>query len=243
MVVVRHRPVLKLCLRLLVVVAFVVAVTGAYKTGFQRGADRQIILEKTLAETIKSLQPLETLNQELAQQLINARTGAEVDRKASETIRKDLSNLRSTLQKTQEENDFYRNIMSPDEGEKGPAIDDWEVKFDEQNQYFTFKLLVKQLAKHTDWVKGHVEIVIVGTENNLPKSYNYKDLAVIDSSEEKTQLKSETVALKVRFRYFQTLTGSFELPKTFTPQYVDISLIVGDKKTTTITNSYEWLTN
>ena len=236
MVVVRHRPILKWSIRCFTVLALITTAFGAYHYGFQKGADRQALLETMLAENVAKVDTLETTNSEYAQQLINTKTGAEVDRKSSEAVRQEVLELKTALQKTQEENNFYRNIMSPEKGDKGPAIGEWELTKAEAEHQYHFKLVAKQLAKHTDWIKGHVSITLEGEENNKRKSYNYSDIAVTENTDDS---EAET-KLKVKFRYFQTLTGTFALPKNFVPEQVTIQLNVADKKNTTITNSYDW---
>lgn len=239
MVVVRHRPILKWSIRCFTVLALAATAFSAHQYGFQQGATRQALLETMLAENVAKVDALETNNSEYAQQLINTETGAEVDRKSSEAVRQEVLELKTALQKTQEENNFYRNIMSPEKGGKGPAIGEWELtKTDAENQY-QFKLVAKQLAKHTDWIKGHVSITIEGEENNKATSYNYSDIAVKENANDSNDSKSAT-KLKVKFRYFQTLTGTFALPKNFVPEQVTVQLNVTDKKNTTITKNYDW---
>lgn len=236
MVVVRHRPILKWSIRCFTVLALAATAFSAYHYGYQKGADRQALLETMLAENVAKVDALETINSEYAQQLINTKTGAEVDRKSSESVRQEVLELKTALQKTQEENNFYRNIMSPEKGGKGPAIGEWEVTKTESANQYDFKLVAKQLAKHTDWIKGHVSITIEGEENNKRISYNYSDIAVTENTDD----SKGATKLKVKFRYFQTLTGTFVLPKSFVPEQVTVQLNVADKKNTTITNSYDW---
>ncbi|HEY7773319.1 MAG TPA: DUF6776 family protein [Marinagarivorans sp.] len=236
MVVVRHRPILQWAIRIIAVAAILASAMGGYHHGYRTGAVQQALLEQMLADHAERVKTLEASNNEMAQQLINTKTGAEVDRKANEAVRQEVLELKTALQKTQEENNFYRNIMSPGKGGKGPALGEWELTPAGAANQYRFKVVAKQLAKHTDWVKGHVAIEISGRQNGKTATYNYSELAVAENGDDKP-------ALKVRFRYFQTLTGTFELPTGFEPSEVAVHLNVSGNKNTTITQSYEWLAN
>lgn len=241
MVVVRHRPILTWVMRIGAVVAIVAAGVVGYQQGFSQGAQRQAMLETSLEQQLAENGVLHASARELEQQVINAKTGAEVDRKASETVRQEMLELKSALQKAQEENKFYRNIMNPNEGQKGPSIGEWEVVSSGKPQEFTFKLAVKQLANHNDWVKGSASIGIKGRINGEATTYNYTTLAVTDGLD--AEEKDKALALTLRFRYFQTLTGTFALPDGFAPESVVITVTFDDKKKDTLTRSFDWLAN
>ncbi|WP_053981425.1 DUF6776 family protein [Marinagarivorans algicola] len=243
LVVVRHRPALNLLIRFTLFIAITGAGIGGYMVGYYTGGHQQETLEQALAEQQEAAQSLKAELNALTQQLVNTKTGAEVDRGASETIRQELLTLKSTLQKTQEENTFYRNIMNPPKGQKGPAIGQWQVSPNGVTEQYDFKLVVKQLAKHTHWVKGRVELFISGLDaQGQAQALNYQTLAIPQATNDTkdTTAKNDPSVLNVRFRYFQTLTGTFKLPKNFTPQQVTINLMIEGKKTQTITKSYDW---
>ena len=239
LVVVRYRPILKWIIRATLCVTVLSVGLSGYTYGYKQGANKQKILEHSLAQQQQKALALESERDELARELMNTKTGAEVDRKASEAVRQEVLTLKTTLQKTQEENTFYRNIMNPPKGQKGPTIGQWQVNSSGVAGQYDFKLVVKQLGKQTDWVKGHTQITISGQDKTgQVKQYDYKALAVID---DESPQNNDPIALNVRFRYFQTLTGSFKLPKNFTPQQIAINLIVTEgKKTQTITKNYNW---
>lgn len=232
MVVVRHRPWLTGFIRAACVVSIAVAGFGGYTHGYNKGAAQQALLSQSLDKQQAITQALTLERDNLAQKLVNSTMGTQVDRKATEAIRQELLTLKNTLQKAQEQNTFYRNIMNPPKGQKGPAIGSWEVAPGALAGHYDFKLVIKQLGKHTNWVKGQASIVVSGLNaqgNN--EEHTYEKLATPTE---------DSTALNVRFRYFQTLTGSFKLPANFTPQRSVITLVIAGKKTQTITKSYDW---
>ncbi len=229
MIVVRHRPLLTWIIRGSLLALALIATISAYLLGHKVGAERKATLESALAESQASLPLLETQTADLTQQLMNARMGAEVDRKANEAIRKELLTLRATLQKTQQENAFFKNIMNPKQGKKGPDIDQWERTAGSNPHEYRFKVIAKQLVQHTNWVQGHVKIHIVGQQNGQSITLDYADI----SSDKETDLK-------VKYRYFQTLTGSFTLPADFVPETVMISLIYQKSKNKSVTKQFSW---
>ena len=229
MIVVRHRPLLTWLVRGGALALALIATISAYFWGYKTGAERKVILESALAESQASLPLLEAQTADLTQQLMNARMGAEVDRKANEAIRKELLTLRAKLQKTEQENAFFKNIMNPKQGKKGPDIDQWErTKGSKPNEY-RFKVVAKQLVQHTNWIQGHVKIHIVGRRGGESITLDYADI----SSDKETDLK-------VKYRYFQTLTGSFILPTGFQPETVMISLVYQKSKNKSVTKQFSW---
>lgn len=229
MIVVRHRPILVWSIRVVVFATSIIGVVAAYQYGYSLGADKQAALEQALAETQQSVPQLEIQVAELTQLLINAKMGAEVDRKATEEVRKELLELKSTLQVTKEENLFFRNIMSPGKDQTGPDIGDWaRSKGDDANKYH-FKVVAKQLAKHTNSVTGTVKVLIEGKQQGQKVSLDYADI----STAEETQLK-------VKFRYFKTVEGTFVLPKDFQPEAVIVTLRIAGKKPKNITKHFVW---
>ena len=238
MIVVRYRPVLTWVIRIALCAVFFSVAIGGYTFGFKQGANKQQLLELSLAQQQKKALALEIERNALTQELMNTKTGADIDRQANEAVRQEVLTLRTTLQKTQEENTFYRNIMNPPKGQKGPAIGRWQINSSGVARQYDFKLVVKQLGKQTNWVKGRTQIIFSGLDNTgQTKQYDYKTLAALVEGPQ----NNDPVALNVRFRYFQTLTGSFKLPKNFTPQQITINLIVTQgKDTQTITKTVDW---
>jgi cell division protein FtsB len=223
MVVVPHRPFLTWGLRIGAVVSLVVGTIGGYYAGYHKVARQLESLQATTREQEQALKSLEERNAQLTQQLTNVKTGIDIDNKANDTIREQL-------QKTEAENVLYRSIMNPNEEEdKSPAFSEWSLTPNAKEGEFTFKIAVKQFAQATEWTKGELKININGTAEGKDTTLNYTQLAT-----------GESKTLPVRFKYFQVITGTLQLPDNFEPKGIIVSLVVHGKKKESFTQHYDW---
>ncbi len=238
MVVVPHRPVLVWSLRVAAVLAVATAGLLGYWTGYYQAAGNLAEVTASLGPKDARLAQLEADNALLKQEVANLSLGSDVDRKASESIRLEVIALKDALQKAQTENELYRNIMNPDEdkSEKGPQIASWEVTATDIPQYVNFKLTVKQLAKDASEVKGFAKVALLGKEAGRDKTYQVTELIP-------DQPGGNDSSLSIRFKYFQTLTGTLALPQGFTPEQVIISLKSQGNQFPALTHTYPWQVN
>ena len=230
MVVVHHRPFLTWSLRIGAVVGLVAGTVGGYYYGHHQGAGQLDWLQTTTLKQEQTIKSLEERNTYITQQLTNVKTGIDIDNKANDTIREQLQEIKIALQKTQAENELYRSIMNPNEGEdKGPAFSEWSLTPTTKEGEFTFRVVVKQLSQNSNWTKGELKINLNGTSEGNERTLHYTELA---TSEDKT--------LPVRFRYFQVITGTLQLPSHFVPKGIIVSLVIHGKKKESITQHYDW---
>lgn len=210
MKVVPHRPLRDWGVRAGVALAFVAVVAGAY---LQRQWHSSQLVED-LAQAQSDLKQAQNAESQLRQQLANMEMGAEVDRKSSQDVRSEISALKEQVQLQQQQLSFYRSLMNPAEGKQGLAIGELEYTRGAEPQRYHYSLKVLQLA-NLDQIsdfEGDWHFKLVGKQQGQWRGLELKDLSP----------GYEPSANKLKFKYYQTLSGEIVLPEGFEPEYTEL---------------------
>lgn len=230
MIVVAHRPGQR---RKLIVAVALVALAIAmlfYYLGFVaslriqgEAREQNLIFQQDLAELKESYA-------ESRREAAQAQVASRIDRKATEQVRQLILELEQQLAEQKEEITFYKGLMAPSEKERGLGIRSWELEYSGDGRY-EYRLTVQQLATVHRLLKGYVSINVLGLRNGEQQVHSLRDLS--------QQVKDEKI--KLRFKYFQVLSGEFDLPAGFEAQRVDIVAHSSGKKPQSIERSFDWL--
>lgn len=185
--------------------------------------EQNLILQQQLAE-------LKLSYSESRREAAQAQVALRIDKKATEQVRQLILELEQQLSEQKEEITFYKGLMAPSEKEKGLGIRSWELEYSGDGRY-EYRLTVQQLAAVHRLVKGYVSINVVGMQNGEQQVHSLRNLS--------QQVKDEKI--KLRFKYFQMLSGEFNLPAGFKAQRVDIVAHSSGKKPQIVERSFDWL--
>jgi len=167
----------------------------------------------------------------LQQQLANLKLGTEIDKAATEQVRHELNSLRNSIAGLEEEIAFYRSLMDPDAEKKGLDVRSFAVFHRQLDGPFEFKLIIQQLGPNHPLIKGHVSLDIVGQLNGEAKVWSVSKLS--------EQYNADRI--KLRFRYFQNISGELTLPDGFVPQQVRIVATAQTNKQQPVEKSFDWI--
>lgn len=230
--VAEYRPVRKAVFWILGVIFVVAAVYGAFYYGTKSGL---VVTKRLSLEVTELTGELETKTarvSDLEQQLQNIALGAEVDRSASETVRKSVAQLQEELARLQEDNSFYRSLMAPNEKASGLTLGAVEVIRSSSNERtFSYHVVVKQLVTKHNILSGHLTFSIVGKLNGESQRFPIYKLS--------EQVDSERIKLK--FKYFQTIAGELVLPENFEPDHIELTAQSAGRKPQKVEKKYGWL--
>ncbi len=211
---------------LLALAAIAIAFESGRRFGlgeWQRGAQELEMLAQQSAQR-------EQDNQQLRRELANLTTSRGVERQAQEEVRGMLMDLERKVQSQREELDFYRTIVSPDDGVAGLRIQDFRVRPSAQGSVYHLQLVLVQAAKHDKPVAGIVEFRIEGVASGRPAVLNAKELAGGEGDE----------ALAFSFRYFKDLEQDVVLPPDFVPDRVVVEVSPQGDPERAIRQSFDW---
>ena len=217
-----------------IILAIIVSVWGvsgwlAYEYGW-RQADHnfdEILLEQELLQ--KELNELRDTKSQLLTQVSRLQRTAQVDREAKVELAKEVKHFQDLQAELREEISFYKSIVSPGEGKYGLSIYSLEIMRVEGRLYH-YKLVLTQSGKGDNVVAGGVSVVMKGVLQGEEKNLDLEKLRVAESPN-----------LSYKFRYFQELRGSFQLPENYIPRNVTVRLAPrSGKKSNRPVRTFDW---
>ncbi len=200
--------------------------------GFGLGQNREFVDRVTRNANAAELEQAQARIDELQSSLIDARLAADVQREASQALRRDLTKMRERGQRLDEEVTFYKSLMAPGSLVKGLQVTELELRNTDDNRMFNFELLLTQVALRRTYISGNVRLDIIGrfAEGKYPDEFvKSADSAAAEQGDpQNTEVvlsltevsEVESYPLKFKFRYFQDLAGDIELPEHFLPARV-----------------------
>ncbi|MEI6860498.1 MAG: DUF6776 family protein [Shewanella sp.] len=114
---------------------------------------------------------------------------------------------------------FYRSIMAPESIADGVAIHDLELTSDLLPSQYRLKLILTQLQKRKQSLKGRAELTFIGVQNG-----KVVELSLAQLTDDKS--------LSFQFRYFQVLDAEITLPESFKLSRVLVKVIVPSSRWT-----------
>lgn len=161
----------------------------------------------------------------------NAKLGAEVDRKSLEDVRQEVIDLKAAIASLEEENQFYRNLMTPDGDTRGLSFGPVEIVQTERPRTYRYKVVVQQLATQHELLNGTLKFKVVGRQDGEAKVMALKELSsTIDSAD-----------IKLRFKYFQNVEGELVLPEGFEPERIELEARPAGSSSGVIEKRLTWL--
>lgn len=229
--VVEDRPLFTWSLRLLALLLCAGATTAAYFYGIYQGGRNAAAAAEEVSRLSQALTAVQASEADLRQQLANLQLGAQVDRKASEDVRQEVIELKNQLAELQEENSFYRNLMAPSENQEGLNIGQVEISDTDVSRQYRYKVVLQQLATNHHVLNGTLTFNVIGRQDGVVAVLPLKDL-----SEE-----VESVNIKLRFKYFQTVQGQLLLPPGFEPERIELVAHSTGSNPVTVEKRFGWL--
>jgi uncharacterized membrane-anchored protein YhcB (DUF1043 family) len=216
--------------RLLLALGLAVLVAGltwsAYILGLERAGYHQAEAQRLRQQLRDQHAQLERENADLKETLARAERQHQVTAKAYEDLDVSLQASTQTIADLREELNFYRNILTPANKERGLQIQDLAIEPAGIADQYRYKLVLIQTLEHKRSVKGKVAIEVVGIQDGQERTINIED--------------SEESPLAVKFRYFQRLIGTIRLPTDFQPSRVRVRLSANGDRDADVERWYDW---
>ncbi len=173
---------------------------------------------------------LENTIRELKEDIAILETHREIDAEAYRDVESSLSELQVKIQEQRDAIEFYRGIVSPDDGGRGLRVQEMTLTSGRDERVFNLRLVLVQAMRHDRRVSGDVVLRISGEDDNGVKTYTY------------TELKTEAAdaAWPFSFRYFQDFERELVLPDGFTPLTVNIEVRSRTRSIDSIEETYAW---
>lgn len=217
----------------------VMIASGIGMSGYYLGGSwawhRIRLMQESLARKQVLIQEQGLLVTRLQQQIAIVERARQINRDAVELVRRDVRRLETDNAQLNRDLAFFRSIIAPEEEDGVVSVHRLELWPTDQPRHFQWKLVVMQSAKRHQFIKGQLQVTVVGKQNDNPVSF---DLHALSS-----QLNNEKIRLG--FRYFQSIPGDgirgdITLPEGFTPEYLQVTGHITNPKEQDINRKFNW---
>lgn len=165
-------------------------------TGGGRGAN----IQQTIQE-----------NQTLQTRIVQTERQLQVERAAQSNLAKELVSLQDEGMQLKEDVAFYKSILNEYPGESQVKLYSFKLsKSGEQGKY-DYRILLLQSGRHEKMVQGRLNLSLIATQSGKP--------VVVPVAESAAQ------PIKINFKYYQRVEGSFSIPADASGQAVEASFV------------------
>ena len=181
--------------------------TGLRIAGFEKSQS-----ELQLGQLKTRVTSLEQENLELEAHKLRTSQQIEIEQTTQKDLAKSLQALQEESATLREDNAFFRNLLSPDQGPGPVSIYHFKV---ERNPVlageYRYRLLLLKTGKREQEFVGGVQFLVTGEQAAKKVAYTYPEVA-----------PGNPQTIKVNFKYYQRLEGAFQLPAGLSPKSIQI---------------------
>lgn len=216
-------------LPILLVLALPIVAWFAYQHGLNHsGASISLSLDRFFPVDV-SVQKLREEKRELTQQLTILERASQIDREALTQVRAQLRTLGQETLRLREDLAFYKSIVVPEEGQQGLQIQNLRLQpGGNDSQRFHYEVVLTQALKNDSQIEGKLRFSIEGVLGSETKELPLAELSNGSVKEH-----------SFKFRYFQKLDGTIQLPEGFVPLRVRVEATPNGRKDR-VERSFDW---
>ncbi|MBT8445692.1 MAG: hypothetical protein HKO62_13890 [Gammaproteobacteria bacterium] len=230
LVIKQHRPLRRVFLVLLIVVAAGAGTALIFDYGSWRYLLASVAADKDQRALLQQVRTLRQQNEQLKDRVDVLERTAQIDKQASRLAHVDQIDLRSTVAELRQELDFYRGIVAEAGGAKGTQVQALRFRaFDALGSY-GYRLVLTHVGKEDKVAEGRVVVKVAGRENGADRSYDLNQL-----------IGGEEAGLAFKFKHFRRLEGIVQLPEAFVPERVHVT-VQDDRRRDRFERTYRWAT-
>ena len=229
LILVPHRPVQKAITQLLLIAAYCVIAVASFYVGEwvtlrdqSNAMDERDQLMEIVADHEKNLV-------QLREELVFFQQGNQVEKRASELLRKENKDLLDRVAELEEENAHYHRVLTPEKEDKGLVIGRLELKPTSENNRFRYNFNMIQVAGRQR-VTGEAFVKIMGIGEGIKQEISLEEITT----------DAEAAKIKLGFRNFQAIAGEIKLPEGFVPEQVEIVAQFTGRKAVRLRKVYDW---
>jgi len=209
------------------VVLFFGGVSAAYYYGRWQSSAELERVQDSLADVTGRYQLLDERYEQGQETLVQLNRQLQIDVSAYTQLRSELEQSNNRLAELGSELKFYRSIISPQDGKQGVQVQKISIVPTQQPRTYTYTLVLIQTLQQGKELSGKVSFTIKGESGGEVRTIRHPG----DGQDE----------LRVKFKYFQSLTGTLDLPDTFIPLEVRVNLAGNKKKSLIKEKWYPWM--
>ncbi|WP_138436750.1 DUF6776 family protein [Marinobacter shengliensis] len=229
-VVIRHRPGYRLRRTMILLAFTVVAAIAGYAAGMAQGGFRFSSAEASNEKLAQELRSLRDQFRTARQNLVNLERGRAIDEQALREARNTIVGLETRISELEADLTFYRNIMAPSETSKGLQVDSFTLASARGDNTYRFKMVLTQVGNNNSFIAGQVAVNIIGRLDGEKEVIALRDLS--DDIED--------LGVRFRFRYFQDVEGTLNLPQGFEPYEIQVVAQAQGRNASQAERTFDW---
>ena len=201
-------------------------------SGFRVGNFYHNYQLETIEKQALRLNNLYQMQQEQASRINTLMVELEVEKLASERSAKSLRALQEEHFAVKKQLAFYEKVMAPEKQADGLVIDSVSIVPTQSENHYWYQVVLVQQQTNKRFAKGHIELVLNGSQSQKPKTLNIATLAKIDKKQRSFSLQ-----------YFQILEGEFTLPDDYRAEQLNVAVVLPKgkwQKYHRIDQTYQW---
>lgn len=159
-----------------------------------------------------SMQGLRQQSRTLQANVVRMQRELQFERSAQTNLAKELRNLQDESMRLKEDVAFYKNILNDNSGAGELKFYSFRVSKSTQPNHYDYYILLAQSGRHNPSVQGQLHLKLSSAQGEkiaLPL----------------TEAGRVQPAIKINFKYYQRLEGSFAVPNAETAYTVEASFI------------------
>ncbi|MCP5019173.1 MAG: hypothetical protein GY938_28410 [Ketobacter sp.] len=203
---------------------------GFFIAGYYQGIREKIHVLDERAELRLETEQLKQDVSQLQEQAAIHKHGSELERQASERVRKENISLQNRVSELEEAVSFYKGIMAPRKNDKGLRIERLELSSTVNKRRFKYKVVMTQVADNSSYISGSVSLNLVGVRQGVKESIPFEQLSQEQSSS----------GIPFKFRYFQNVDGEIVVPDEFVPEQIEVIAQSKGRKATRLEKRFDW---
>jgi hypothetical protein len=212
-----------------VAIVVVAGAWGAYRYGHLQAYQDEMVHQQAIDQLEQVRLDQETTITRLREEKAVLERSSKVEKEAYRHLDVAMSELQNQLLALEEENAFYRGIVSPGSAREGLNIESFVITSGSEATSFHYKLVLTQVLNNSYIARGSIALAIEGTLNGTARSLEWKALA--------SDLERQS---RFKFRYFQNMEGDILLPEGFKPTTVNITVLPKGNKYKKLEKSFDW---
>jgi hypothetical protein len=230
LILVPHRKGHRWKIALFAVVVLAAVGAGALAAGYYQGIRDKLDLVDERLELKSQVNSLQKQLDGLQEESAIYKHGSELERQASERVRKENISLQNRVSELEEAITFYKSIMAPSENEKGLRVERVELSGTVNKRRFRYKVVMTQVADNSSYISGSVSINLLGVRDGTKETISFETLSK----------QVESGGIPFRFRYFQNINGEIVVPRDLVPEQIEVIAQSKGRKATRLEKRFDW---
>ena len=199
---------------------------GLFELGQRVGGHSSFRVDQKRQELRAEVKQLRREAAELRDELARARTSLEIDREAHVRLQESFTASEARVAELNEELEFYRRIVAPQEGHTGLRVQNFEMLHSGLPGGYRLRFLLVQNPQRSGRAQGQLHVSLRGVRDDEEVTLQLQELAAEPKPFD--------------FLYFQDVEVEIVLPEGFEPQTAEVELRPGQGRARRFEESYPW---